>query len=476
MKKSRRVFLRRSGVALGGAVLTSSMKSLGFMSAFAQSDKQGEGGTKPGAAAPDYKALVCIFMFGGNDCNNMVIPYDGYANYALRRGVLAIPQGSLLQISPPSQAGVKYALHPSLSPEVAVPAQMKGLLELWNGTGAPGTSKVAVVPNVGTLIQPLTRTQYLGGSPAPENLLSHEDQADQLQSAVVANTTLIPLTGWGGRMADQTGMLNGTATFPMIVSMGGTAVFGTSDNSRMLVPGSGLSGFTNPIANDPRYQAMQNILTLDRASGVINAASDTMQRAIQHTDLLNQALNDNTSVTTVFPNTGLGNQLKKVARVIAKRSTLFNMQRQVFFCALGGFDTHEDQLTPQAGLFSQLSQAMRAFYDSTVTLGVANSVTTFTLSDFGRTLIPTGSGSDHGWGGHQFVMGGSVLGGDFYGPFPTLTPGGADDMGNQGRWIPKTSLDQYGWTLAKWFGLDPAVKGTVFPNLVNFTTQELGFI
>jgi len=201
-----------------------------------------------------------------------------------------------------------------------------------------------------------------------------------------------------------------------------------------------------------------------------------MQRAIQHTDLLNQALNDSTSVTTVFPSTGLGGQLKKVARVIAKRSTLFNMQRQVFFCALGGFDTHEDQLTPQGNLFAQLSQAMKAFYESTVTLGVANSVTTFTMSDFGRTLIPTGSGSDHGWGGHQFVMGGAVHGGDFYGAFPLLTPGGADDSGNQGRWIPKTALDQYGWTLAKWFGLDPLDKGTVFPNIANFSPQELAFL
>jgi len=471
MKKSRRVFLRRSGVALGGAVLTSSMRSLGLLSALAQSDKQGEGGgAKPGTVAPDYKALVCIFLFGGNDCNNMVIPYDGYANYSLTRGVLAIPQSSLLQISPPSQSGVKYGLHPNLSPEVATPTQMAGLLPLW------ASGKLAVLPNVGTLIQPLTRAQYQSGSPSPENLFSHEDQADQHQSAITANTTLIPLTGWGGRMAEKTGMLNGTATFPMIVSMGGTAVFGTSDTTRMLVPSSGLSGFTNPIANDPRYQAMQNILTLDRQSKVIDAASDTMQRAIQHTDLLNQALNDSTSVTTVFPSTGLGGQLKKVARVIAKRSTLFNMQRQVFFCALGGFDTHEDQLTPQGNLFAQLSQAMKAFYESTVTLGVANSVTTFTMSDFGRTLIPTGSGSDHGWGGHQFVMGGAVHGGDFYGAFPLLTPGGADDSGNQGRWIPKTALDQYGWTLAKWFGLDPLDKGTVFPNIANFSPQELAFL
>ena len=465
MKKSRRVFLRRSGMALGGAVFTSSVRSLGLINAFAQSGK-----FDLDAAAPDYKALVCIFLFGGNDCNNMVIPYNGYANYSTQRGVLAIPQASLLQISPPSQSGVVYGLHPSLSPEVATPTHMTGLLPLWT------SGKLAILPNVGTLIQPLTRAQYQAGAPRPVNLFSHEDQADQHQSAIIANTTLNPLTGWGARLADKTGMLNGGATFPMIVSTAGTNLFSTSDTTRPLVPSGGLSGFTSPIASDPRYLAMQNLMTLDRQSKIIDAASDTMQRAVANTDLLNQALNDTTSVTTVFPNTGLGTQLKQVARVIAKRSTLFGMQRQVFFCSLGGFDTHENQLTPQAGLFAQLSQAMKSFYEATVMLGVASSVTTFTLSDFGRTLVPTGSGSDHGWGSHQFVMGGSVIGGDFYGAFPSLTPAGPDDQGSQGRWIPKTALDQYGWTLAKWFGLATTDKGTVFPNIANFTTQELGFL
>jgi uncharacterized protein (DUF1501 family) len=452
-------------MALGGAVFTSSVRSLGLINALAQSGK-----FDFDAAAPDYKALVCIFLFGGNDCNNMVIPYDGYANYSTQRGVLAIPQASLLQISPPSQSGVVYGLHPSLSPEVATPTQMTGLLPLWT------SGKLAILPNVGTLIQPLTRAQYLAGQPRPVNLFSHEDQADQHQSAIITNTTLNPPTGWGGRIAEKTAMLNGGATFPMIISTAGTNLFSTSDTTRPLVPSGGLSGFTSPIASDPRYLAMQNLMTLDRQSKVIDAASDTMQRAVANTDLLNQALNDNTSVTTVFPNTGLGNQLKQVARVIAKRSTLFGMQRQVFFCSLGGFDTHENQLTPQAGLFAQLSQAMKSFYEATVALGVASSVTTFTLSDFGRTLVPTGSGSDHGWGSHQFVMGGSVIGGDFYGAFPTLTPAGPDDQGSQGRWIPKTALDQYGWTLAKWFGLAITDKGTVFPNISNFTTQELGFL
>ena len=262
----------------------------------------------------------------------------------------------------------------------------------------------------------------------------------------------------------------------MIVSLSGAPLFATSDTTRPLVPSSGLTGFTAPIATDPRYTTMQALLTIDRQNGLVNAASDTMQRAVANTDLLNQALNDNASVTTMFPATGLGDQLKKVARVIAKRSTLFGMQRQIFFCSIGGFDTHENQLTPQGSLFAQLSQAMKAFYDATVELTVSSSVTTFTLSDFGRTLLPTGSGSDHAWGGHQLIMGGAVIGGDFYGTFPTLTPSGPDDTGSQGRWIPKTSLDQYGWSLARWFGLAGADMGTVFPNIGNFAPQDLAFL
>jgi uncharacterized protein (DUF1501 family) len=462
----RRVFLRRSGIALGGSVFASSVRNFGLVNALAQTGKE------VNSAAPDYKALVCIFLFGGNDCNNTIIPYDGYANYATRRGVLAIPQGNLLQVTPPNPnfGGLTYGLHPSLSPEVAVPAQMPGLLPLWT------SGKLAVLCNVGTLVQPLTRAQYQSGSPRPDNLFSHEDQADQHQSSIAINTLLSPLSGWGGRLSDKTTMLNGGASFPMIISMSGAPLFATSDTTRPLVPSSGLTGFTSPAATDPRYMTMQALLTIDRQSGLVNAASDTMQRAVANTDLLNQALNDATSVTTVFPSTGLGNQLKQVARVIAKRSTLFGLQREIFFCSLGGFDTHENQLTPQGNLFAQLSQAMKSFYDATVELTVSSSVTTFTLSDFGRTLVPTGTGSDHGWGSHQFVVGGAVAGGNFYGAYPTLTPAGPDDTGSQGRWIPKTSLDQYGWTLAKWFGLAGADMGSVFPNIANFAPQDLGFL
>lgn len=465
MKKSRRIFLRRSGEVLGGAAFAATFRQMGLINALAQ-----DHATQ--AAAPDYKALVCIFMFGGNDGNNMIIPYDNYnapGGYAAARGTLAIPQANLLQITPPSQAGVRYGLHPNLSPEVATPTSGPGLLPVWQA------GKLAVLCNVGPLVQPLTRQQYMTGLPRPENLFSHEDQTNQHQAAVTQGTFVNPLTGWGGRMADKTGMLNGTATFPMIVSMAGAPLWGTTDATRPFVPSSGISGFPNPPTSDARYQAMQNLLTIDRQSALNNAASDTMQRAIANTDLLNQALNSNPTFNVPFPSTGLGNQLRNVAKTIINRS-LFGMQRQIFFCSIGGFDTHTDQLTAQNSLFTQLSQAMYAFYKATEQFSVLGAVTTFTMSDFGRTFLATDSGSDHAWGNHQFIMGGAVQGGNFFGTFPTLLAGGPDDTGNQGRWIPTTALDQYGATLGKWFGLAQADQAFVFPKIGNFPTADLGFL
>jgi uncharacterized protein (DUF1501 family) len=463
MKKSRRVFLRRSGCALGGAIFASTVNRFGVVNALAQN-------LKPSAAAPDYKALVCIYLGGGNDANNMVVPVDsyqapdgspdGYPAYAAARGPLVIPQGSLLPISPVG-LGRTFGLHPNMS-------QLQTLF---------ANQRLAVLCNVGTLYAPMTRTQYLNGSVTkPDNLFSHDDQTDQYQSAVMTGTQISPPTGWGGRLADGTGMLNGGATFPMIVSVSGAPLFGTTNLTRPLVPGSNLSGFPNPPTSDARYNAMQYLMTIDRGPTLVNSQSDVMQRAVANMTLLNQALNDSSAVTTAFPNTGIGNQLRSIARTIAKRSTLFGLQRQIFFASLGGFDTHTGQVSAHTTLFTQLSAAMKAFYDATVELGVASSVTTFTMSDFSRTLKPTEDGSDHAWGSHQFIMGDAVIGGRFYGSYPSLKTGALNDSGTEGRWIPTTGLDQYGATLARWFGLADADLPTVFPNLVRFPATNLGFL
>jgi uncharacterized protein (DUF1501 family) len=451
MKKSRRNFIRKTGLALGGAAFATTFKSLGLINAYAQS------GCTP---ATDYKALVCVFLFGGNDANNMVIPYDDYTPYGTIRSSLAIPQASLLQITVPSHQNLKFGFHPNLA----------DMQTLW------GQNRLAVMCNVGTLVAPMTRTQYLNGSVSrPDNLFSHEDQQQQCQTSQTTQTLWNEPIGWGGKLADSTSCLNGANTFPMLISVAGTPPFTFGVNTRPLVPSSGLSGFTSPIANDQRYQAMRALMTMDRQATLNNSQSDLMERAIDNNTTLNTALSNGTAVNTVFPNTSLGNQLRQVARIIAARSGI-GLKRQIFFCSAGGYDTHSDQLSLQANLFTQLSQALKAFYDSTVELGVANQVTTFTMSDFNRTLLPAQTGTDHAWGGHQFIIGDAVLGGNFYGLYPRMALSQGDDAGNEGRWIPTTAVDQYGATLANWFGLDPALRNAVFPNLVRFPTTNLGFL
>jgi uncharacterized protein (DUF1501 family) len=219
------------------------------------------------------------------------------------------------------------------------------------------------------------------------------------------------------------------------------------------------------------------LLTFDTGISLVQAASTVTGQSIQQGVVLANALKNIPAIQTVFPaNNGLASQLKQVAQVIAARSAL-NINRQIFFCSIGGFDTHSDQVGTQANLLKALSQAMAAFYQSTVELGVANSVSTFTLSEFSRTFQPgSNAGTDHAWGGHQLVMGGAVKGNAIYGTFPTLALGGPDDTGSNGRWIPTTSVDQFAATLATWFGVANTDLPSIFPNLVNFPTSNLGFL
>jgi uncharacterized protein (DUF1501 family) len=244
-------------------------------------------------------------------------------------------------------------------------------------------------------------------------------------------------------------------------------------------PGStpGLSGIDSSAAAQARFLGVQQLLTFDTGISLVQASSAVTGQAIQQSQVLATALKNIPAIQTAFPaNNGLASQLKQVAQVIAARSAL-GIGRQIFFCSVGGFDTHSDQLNSQVGLYSQLSPAMAAFYAATQELGVANSVTTFTLSEFSRTFQPgSNGGTDHAWGGHQLMMGGAVKGNAMYGTFPTLALGGTDDTGSNGRWIPSTSVDQYAATLASWFGVAPADLPAIFPNLANFQTSNLGFL
>jgi len=446
---TRRGFLRTTCCSAAG-VAAASLSRLGLVSAFAQ-------GT-------DYKALVCIFMFGGNDGNNMIVPYDtsGYDNYAQLRANLALPYNVLWPIQPKSLS-TPFAFHPKF-PEIQ---------NLFNG------GQLAAVVNVGTLVQPTTRDQYLNGQVSvPINLFSHADQQQQMQTDILHYTSFGSV-GWGGLVADQMLAIYG-GNFPIMISLAGVNVFAQGLIAQPMQtsgdPTLALTGFSQSPADQARLAAFQTLLTLDTGLELIQAASTTTGNAVQNAQNLAAALAQGTPLKTKFPKDPLSAQLKQVAQIIQVRSAL-GLSRQIFFVSLGGFDTHSNQLSRQTMLLGDVSQAMNAFYQATGEMGVSQQVLTFTLSDFARTLQPDSTnGSDHAWGNHLLVMGGAVLGGDFYGTWPTLTLGGPDDATNQGRWIPTTSLDQYGATLAVWFGVPPAVLPSIFPNLPNFSTQTLGFL
>ena len=446
---SRRGFLRTTCCTAAAGVAAASFSRLGLVNALAQTTQ-------------DYKALVCIFLFGGNDANNLIVPLGSsdYANYASIRAGLALPQGQLLPVSPKSLSE-PYGFHPQL-------AEMQSLFD---------GGQLALLANAGTLVQPTTRDQYLQGqATVPVNLFSHADQQQQMQTATLNTFADV---GWGGRLADKIESIYG-GNFPVMISLAGSNVFAEGLVVRCIEssgnPTAPLSGFYGSNEDNVRLAALQSLLTFDTGLSLIQAASTTTTNAIQDGATLAAALAQGTKLNTQFPKSSLGGQLQQVAQIIQVRSAL-GLPRQIFFVSSGGFDTHSDQLVQQTSLYQDLSQSMNAFYQATVEIGVEPQVTTFTLSDFGRTFQPDStSGTDHAWGSHHLMMGGAIAGGDFYGTFPTQVLGGPDDATNQGRWIPTTSLDQYGATLAQWFGVQPADLPSIFSNLPNFQNQTLNFV
>ncbi len=490
----RREFLKKSGCALTMVSLATQMHHLGLVSALAQKVEE----KSSSLSLSDYRALVCIFLDGGNDGNNTVVPnhnnsavsnYLVYYNARNPQG-LAISPSQLLPISVPRMGGLTYGLHPSLGPQTpnGTTVVNNGIYELW------GQGKMAIVTNVGTLVRPTTRQQYQQRSvPLPYQLYSHSDQVAQYQAGRSDRVTSI---GWGGKISDlRTQQDNPNALVPMITSVAGGQLFtlGQTTLPLSIAPAPtglnevlALQGYGTSTAEQARRAAFNDLRTYDLNHQLIAAASHITNQAMQ----ASSALQSYQEVTVTFPSTALGNQLKQVARMIKKRTDL-NVTRQIFFCRIGGFDTHQNQLSTHSNLLLQVSQAMRAFYDEMVAQGLADKVTQFWLTDFNRTFNPAGAGSsvgsDHAWGNHLIVLGDAILASDFYGmntsngtPFPTLTFNGPDDADSgpnaRGRWIPTTSVEQFAATLAKWFGVPNSDLPSIFPNLPNFSVWDLGFM
>jgi uncharacterized protein (DUF1501 family) len=445
MLKSRRSFMTAASMLTAGNVL--GFQPFGMLNALAQT-------------TTDYKALVCVFMLGGNDANNTLIPFDttGYNNYAAVRGPLALAQNSLLQLGPQPD----FALHPSM-PE---------LQALFN------SGQGAFLANVGTLLQPTTRAQYLAKAVSnPANLFSHTDQQMEWQNQM---QTRGGNTGWAGRMADKMSVqYNPGALVPMVASLSGDALFGNGEaTSPVSLSSTGINptNCSDHAYCDSRKQTAQQLSSLSSGVSLVQADNEITANAYKYNAVLKEALTDSAPLQTSFPVSSIGAQLQQVANLIQVREAL-NVKRQIFFVSLGNFDTHGGQLSDQAALLSELSAALGAFDQSMTAMNLSRQVTTFTCSDFSRTLQPNSSnGSDHAWGSHHMIIGGAVKGGKIYGKFPTLALGGPDDLGVNGRWIPSTGSAQYAATLATWFGLPASQLSYVLPSIGNFSVNNLGFI
>jgi uncharacterized protein (DUF1501 family) len=409
----------------------------------------------------DYKALVCVFLFGGNDSWSMVVPRSvaEYDVYAASRRNLAIARDTLLPIAP--LGGGDFGMHPS----------MPGLAGLFE------SGRCAVVPNVGPLIEPLTRDQYFSKSrQVPPQLFSHNDQQTQwhtLRGRVQSRT------GWAGRIADTLAAELAGQQLATNVSLSGATLFQAGTTATPYVLGESgpqaFKAFGTTVAQAARRGSFERIMGLDQPSVYGRAYADKNRDAVAQADRVNAALAAAPVPVTPFPaNSTLATQLKTVARMIAARDAL-GMSRQIFFVSAGGFDTHSGQLEDQPGLLSDVSASLAAFHAATVELGVSANVTTFTQSDFGRSLTSNGNGSDHAWGGVQCVIGDAVRGRQFYGEYPLLQIGGTSDVGG-GRLIPGVSSDQYVATLARWFGIADSQLPAIAPSIGNFALRDLGFM
>ena len=457
---SRRAFIGNACcAALGTAGIVSSLSQLKAIGAMAADNTNS---IQPFATS-DFKALVCIFLSGGNDGGNTIIPYDStsYSSYNKSRAELALDQKTLLPITPKSyNDGKSYALHPQI-PEIQ---------SLFS------SGKLSILANVGTLVAPTNITSYQQGSSIPLQLYSHLDQQNQWQCSISDQPIL--LTGWGGRLGDLMNSMNVNEQISMQISLTGMNFFQIGKTVSPYAIGNWtattLNGYNNSGLTGNNYTKLKQILGNSYSNILGNEFASTSSKAASNGEFMVNVLKTATTFKTAFPNTYTARNLQMVANLISVAPAL-GLKRQVFFVNMGGYDMHATQLDSHVSLLTELSGALNAFNSAINELGISNQVTTFTASDFGRTYAPNASGTDHAWGNLQMVMGGAVKGGDIYGQMPSLVLGGPDDTG-RGRWIPSTSVDQYAATLAKWFGVSATNMSTVVPNIGKFATSDLGFM
>ena len=460
LNASRRAFLQRaSALSLAGVATPWALN----LATLAQASA---------ATASDYKAIVCVFLYGGNDYANTLIPYDtaNYTAYQQLRPTLAYAKASLdataltPTVVPVDRNGVdrQFALAPQLAP----------LLPIFN------TGKMAALLNVGPLIQPTSKLDYTNKKVAlPPKLFSHNDQQSVWQSSSPEGAA----SGWGGRMGDLFASGNGNATFTCVNASGNAVFLSGKQAVQYQVSSSGsvpLAAAKSPLFGSTNCSdVLKTLITQTRTNVFENEYSRVTKRSLDAESILTASLASTPAINTVFPTgNNLGDQLKIVSKMISNAQNL-GAKRQVFFVSMGGFDTHDGLVTDHPILLKKVADAMAAFYNSTVELGISNQVTTFTASDFGRTLSGNNDGSDHGWGSMHFILGGAVNGKKFYGTAPIVANNGLDDVG-QGRLLPTTSVDQYAATLGSWLGISDSELLALLPNLKNFdpSKRNLGFV
>ncbi len=461
---SRRKFLGQAACA--GLGMTGLLSTVGTLRLFNAAMAQ------EGTPSGDNKSLICLFLYGGNDANNTLVPYDlaAYTEYERERGILALPRNELLPLNAPGDDGREFAFHPA----------MANLLPYFQ------SGDLAMLTNVGTLVAPITQAEYQsGGAALPPHLFSHNDQQVQWQTSVPDSVRKV---GWGGRLADLMQSLNSGADISMNVSIAGSNFFQVGEEVLQYhVSDRGSIGLNQYDASWSPIREMYHATDemIGRSYGHIfeQEYAAIMKRAVGNDTLLTSVLSTIPQHDDLFPlstdaegtMSRIARQLRMILRMILARNAL-GMRRQIFFAALGGFDTHDAQLEDHHALLSSLSNALADFQGASNTLGIADEVTLFTASDFNRTYNSNGKGSDHAWGSHHMVMGGAVQGGQLYGNMPVLVNGGPDDTGNRGSWIPSMSTDEMASTLALWFGVPPGSLDQVLPNIGRFNNPNLGFM